>query len=113
MLVNTLQYHDAVEFVRDSETDDPQLVARGTKPWQDNGKESRRTQQWDHGLDRTHLQVSQAQHWRTRTMETRSSTLAGNFIVAEGPAGGMAFETAQRRESDSSRGRHGRCVGAG
>ena len=26
-----------------------------------------RTQQWDHGLDRTHLQVSQLQHWRTRT----------------------------------------------
>ena len=26
-----------------------------------------RTQQWDHGLDRTHLQVSQRQHWRTHT----------------------------------------------
>ena len=26
-----------------------------------------RTLQWDHGLDRTHLQVSQLQHWRTRT----------------------------------------------
>ena len=24
-----------------------------------------RTQQWDRGLDRIHLQVSQRQHWRT------------------------------------------------
>ena len=31
----------------------------------------------------------------------------------EEPAGGMAVETAQRRELDCSRGRHGRCVGAG
>ena len=27
MLVNTLQYHDTVDFVQDSETEDPQLVA--------------------------------------------------------------------------------------
>ena len=40
---------------------------RGTKPWQDNGKELMRIQQWDHGLDRIHLQVSQRQHWRTHT----------------------------------------------
>ena len=26
-----------------------------------------RTQQWDHGLDRIHLQFSQRQHWRTDT----------------------------------------------
>ena len=32
-------------------------------------------------------------------MEARSSTLAGDIIVAEEPAGRMAFETAQRRES--------------
>ena len=44
MLVNTLQYHDPVEFVQDSETEDPQLVAepsgaaRGMKPWQGNGE---------------------------------------------------------------------------
>ena len=47
------------------------------------------------------------------TMETPSSTLAGDLIVAEEPAGEMAFETAQRRDPDCSRGRHGRCVGAG
>ena len=70
VLVNTLQYHDTVEFVQDSETEDPQVVAEpgvGTKPWQDNGKELMRTEHWDHGLDRIHLQVSQPQHWRTRT----------------------------------------------
>ena len=35
VLVNTLQYHDTVDFVQDSETEDPQLgsgVSRGTKP---------------------------------------------------------------------------------
>ena len=38
------------------ETRDPQLVAlRGTKPWLGNGKESTRTQQWDHGSDRIHF----------------------------------------------------------
>ena len=37
------------------------------------------------------------------TMETRSSTLAGNLIVAEEPAGEMAFETAERRKPDCSR----------
>ena len=47
------------------------------------------------------------------TYRQRSSILAGNSIVAETPAGWMAFETAQRRESDCSRGRHGRCVGTG
>ena len=40
-------------------------LARGSKPWQDNGKELMRRQQWDRGLDRIHLQVSQRQHWRT------------------------------------------------
>ena len=48
VLVNTLQYHDTVDFVQDSETEDPQLVAeqaRGSKPWQDNGKELMRRQQ--------------------------------------------------------------------
>ena len=33
------------------------------------GKELMRTQQRDHGLDRTHLQVSRRQHWRTHTDE--------------------------------------------
>ena len=33
-------------------------------------------------------------------METRSSTLAGDLIVEEELARGMAFETAQRREDD-------------
>ena len=70
VLVNTLQYHDTVEFVQDSETEDPQLVAElasGSKPWQDNGKELMRRQQWDRGLDRIHLQVFQRQHRRTHT----------------------------------------------
>ena len=47
------------------------------------------------------------------TMEARPSTLAGDLIVAEEPAVEMAFETAQRRKPDCSRGRHGRCAGAG
>ena len=42
-------------------------LARGSQPWQDNGKELMRRQPWDRGLDRTHLQVSQRQHWRTHT----------------------------------------------
>ena len=33
------------------------------------------------------------------TMETRSSALAGDLIVAEEPTGGMAFETALKGES--------------
>ena len=40
---------------------------RGTKPWRGNGNELMRIRQWDHGLDRTHLQVSQRQHRRTLT----------------------------------------------
>ena len=36
---------------------------RGTKPWQENGKELMRTH---HGLDKIHLQVSQRRHRRTR-----------------------------------------------
>ena len=65
VLVNTLQYHDTVDFVQDSETEDPQLVAelsRVSKPWQDNGKELMRRQQWDRGLDRIHLKVPQRHH---------------------------------------------------
>ena len=38
---------------------------------------------------------------------------AGDIIGAEEPAGGMAFETAQRREPDCRGSRPGRCVGAG
>ena len=42
VLVNTLQYLNTVDFVQNSETEDPQLVAepaRGSKPWLRNGKE--------------------------------------------------------------------------
>ena len=101
VLVNTLQYHDTVDLVQDSEKEDPQLVAE-TKPWQDNGKESMRTQQWDHGwTGPTSKFLSSNTGVHVPTMETRSSTLAGNLIVAEEPAGWMALETAQRRKSDS------------
>ena len=41
-------------------------AGRGTKPWHENGKELMRTQQWVHGLDRIHLQVSQRRHRLTR-----------------------------------------------
>ena len=48
------------------------------------------------------------------TMETRPFDLGkSDLIVAEEAAGGMAFWTAQRREPDCSRRRHGRCIGAG
>ena len=72
-----------------------------------------RTHQWDRGLGRTHLQVSQRHHWRTHTDNGNAIFDSGDLIVAEEPAGGMAFETAQRREPYCSRGRHGRRVGAG
>ena len=39
-----------------------------------------RTQQWDHGLDRIHLQVSQRQHWRTH-IDNGSAT----FDFGRGP----------------------------
>ena len=39
---------------------------RGTKPWEENGKELMRTQQWANGLDRIHLLVSQRRHRLTR-----------------------------------------------
>ena len=66
-----------------------------------------RTRQWDHGLDRTHLQVSQRLHRRALIDN-------GNAIFDFGrrphrcrrTGRGMAFETAQRREPDCSRGRH-------
>ena len=47
-----------------------------------------RRQQWDRDLDRIHLPVSQRQHWRTHTDNGNAiSTLAGDFIAAEEPAG--------------------------
>ena len=70
VLANTSQNHDTVDFVQDLETEDPTVgggAARGSKPWQYNGKELKRRQQWDRGLDRIHLQVSQRQHRRTHT----------------------------------------------
>ena len=115
VLVNTLQYHDTVDFVQDSETEDPQLVAeraRGTKPWQDNGKEFMTTQQWDHGLDRIHLQVYQRQHWRTHT-DNGNAICRQPHRCRRTSRGGWLLKTAQKREPDCSRGRHGRCVGAG
>ena len=77
-------------------------ASSGSKPWQDNGKESMRTQQWDHGwTGPTSKFLNSNTGVHVPTMETRSSTLAGNLIVAEEPAGWMALETAQRRKSDS------------
>ena len=64
-LANTLQSHDTVDYVQDSETEDPQLVAEprvGRNHGHTMVKELVRRQQWDRGLDRIHLQVSQRQH---------------------------------------------------
>ena len=98
-----LQFHDTVDFVQDSETENPQLVAEpgvGRNHGKENGKELMKIQQWDHGFGQgptsKFLGANTGVH--IPTMETRSSTLAGHLIVAEEPAGGMAFETAQRRE---------------
>ena len=118
VLVKTLQYHDAVDFVQDSETEDPQFVAepwRGTKPWQDNGKELMRTQQWDHGWNRIHLQVSQRQHWRTLADNGNATFDSGRLLHRCRRTGrvGWLLRQLKRREPDCSRGRHGRCVGAG
>ena len=60
-------------------------AGRGTKPWQDNWKELMGTQQWDHGLDRIHLYGNIGVH--IQTVETRSSALAGDLIVAENRQG--------------------------
>ena len=38
VLVNTLQYHDTVNFVQDSETEDPQLVAELWRVGRNHGK---------------------------------------------------------------------------
>ena len=48
-----------------------------------------------------HLQVSQRQHWRTHTDNGNAIFDSGRQPPQE-QAGEMAFETAQRRESDSS-----------
>ena len=102
VLVNTLQHHDTVGFcinIPDGRSTVGSGARRGTKPWQDNGKELMRTQQWDHdlaGSTSKFLSANTGAH--VPTMETRSSTLAGDIIIAEEPAREMAFETAQRRE---------------
>ena len=69
MLVNTSQYDDTVDLVQDSETEDPQLVSRSPCVGQNHGKTMSKESiedpaEWDHFLDRTHLQVFQPQHWR-------------------------------------------------
>ena len=104
VLVNTLQYHDTVDFVQDSETDDPQLVAEkgvGRNHCKTMGKRghSSGTVVWTRPTSKF---LSSKTGVHVPTVETRSSTLAGNVIVAEEPAGWMALETAQRRESYSS-----------
>ena len=87
VLVNTLQYHDVVQ---DSETEDPQLVAE-PGVGRDHGKtmgKLMRTQQWTTvwtGSTSKFLSAKTGVH--IPTMETRSSTLAGDLIVAEEPAG--------------------------
>ena len=61
-------------------------------------------QQWAQGVwtGATSKFLSANTGLHVSTMEARSSTLAGDIIVAEEPAGVMAFETAQRREPDCS-----------
>ena len=114
VLVNTLPYHNTVDFVRDSE-DGRSTVGCGAAAWDET-----MARQWERVDEDTAVGPRSTSKFLSAnigvhmpTMETRSSTLAGKLIVAEEPAGGMAFETAQRREQDCSRGRHGRCVGAG
>ena len=88
---------------------------RGTKPWPENVKELMRTLAVGSrfGQDPPPSFSAPTLAFTIQTMETRSSTLAGNLIVAEEPAGEMAFETAQRREPDCSGSRHGRGADTG
>ena len=59
---------------------------RGTKPWQENGKELMRGPTVWTGSTSKFLSANTGVH--IPTMETRSSTLAGDIIVAEDPAEG-------------------------
>ena len=76
LLVKRLQYHDTATSGKDSETGDPQLVAepRVENTWLGNGKESTRTQHWDHGSTRISLRASQRQHWRHRDVRLWQAT---------------------------------------
>ena len=97
VLVKTLQHHDTVDFLHDSETEDPQLVAEpgvGRNHGRERDDEdSSGTTVWTGSISKF-LSANTGEH--IPTMETGSSTLAGDLIVEEELAGRMTFETAQK-----------------
>ena len=95
-VVNTLSYHDTFNFVQDFETEYPQLVAEPVVG-RNHGKTIGRSR--GHYSGPTVWTGPTSKFFSTNTgvhiptMETRSSTLASNLIVAETPAGWVAVPT--------------------